>query len=92
MNGHRIHYDYPYATREEGYPALLVHAPLTALLLLDAARRNCCATRTFEYRAVAPVFCGETITLAGKTQTDRIVKLWALRPDGGVAMEAAATC
>jgi 3-methylfumaryl-CoA hydratase len=28
-NTHRIHYDRDYATREEGYPGLLVHAPWT---------------------------------------------------------------
>lgn len=27
-NAHRIHYDYPYATGEEGYPGLVVQGPL----------------------------------------------------------------
>jgi 3-methylfumaryl-CoA hydratase len=31
-NGHRIHYDRPYATQVEGYPDLVVHGPLLALL------------------------------------------------------------
>jgi 3-methylfumaryl-CoA hydratase len=91
LNGHRIHYDHPYATREEGYAGLLVHAPLTALLLLDAARRRGFSIRTFEYRAIAPLFCRETITLAGKRQPDESMSLWALRPDGGIAMQATAT-
>ncbi|HEX9647158.1 MAG TPA: MaoC family dehydratase N-terminal domain-containing protein, partial [Alphaproteobacteria bacterium] len=30
FNGHRIHYDYPYVTGEEGYEGLIVHGPLTA--------------------------------------------------------------
>jgi 3-methylfumaryl-CoA hydratase len=38
FNGHRIHYDHPYATGQEGYPGLVVHGPLTATLLLDAFR------------------------------------------------------
>jgi 3-methylfumaryl-CoA hydratase len=88
MNGHRIHYDHPYATREEAYPGLLVHAPLTALLLLDAARRHGCFLRTFEYRALAPLFCREIITLAGKSQPNGSVSLWALRAAAGVALEA----
>jgi 3-methylfumaryl-CoA hydratase len=87
-NGHRIHYDQPYATDGEGYPALLVHAPLTALLLLDAARRNGHGIRDFTYRATAPLFCRDTITLCGKTEKDGSAKVWALRPDGGIAMEA----
>jgi 3-methylfumaryl-CoA hydratase len=91
MNGHRIHYDQPYATRDEGYPGLLVHAPLTALLLLDAARRHGAALRGFEYRATAPLFCRETITLAGQAQPDGSVRLWALRPDSHIAVEASGT-
>lgn len=31
-NGHRIHYDLPYA-KEEGHPTILVHGPLQAALL-----------------------------------------------------------
>lgn len=30
-NGHRIHYDYPYATAVEGYLGLVVRGPLLAL-------------------------------------------------------------
>ena len=37
-NSHRIHYDHPYATAVEGYPGLVVHAPLQVMLLLDLAR------------------------------------------------------
>jgi len=40
FNGHRIHYDRRYATAEEGYPGLVVHAPLLATLLLDLLRRR----------------------------------------------------
>jgi 3-methylfumaryl-CoA hydratase len=32
FNGHRIHYDTPYATDVEGYPGLVVHGPLQATL------------------------------------------------------------
>ncbi len=40
FNGHRIHYDQPYATRVEGYPGLVVHGPLVATLLVDLLRRK----------------------------------------------------
>ncbi len=36
-NAHRIHYDRPYATDIEGYPDLVVHGPLTAILLSELA-------------------------------------------------------
>lgn len=40
FNGHRIHYDRDYATREEGYSGLVVHGPLLATLLMDLLRRH----------------------------------------------------
>ena len=39
-NRHRIHYDQPYATGVEGYPGLVVHGPLLALLLLELPRAS----------------------------------------------------
>ena len=93
-NGHRIHYDHPYVTKQEGYPGLLVHGPLTALLLLDAAQRHSPRpVRQFRYRALAPLFVDQPIALAGQAaradadgglQEERIVE--ALAPSGRVAM------
>lgn len=66
-NGHRIHYDHPYVTGREGYRGLLVHGPLTALLLLDAVQRHGgTAVSSFRYRALAPLFVDEPITLVGR--------------------------
>lgn len=84
FNGHRIHYDHPYVTEEEGYPGVVVHGPLIALLLLDAAvRRGGRTPKLFSYRAVAPLFCGERFLVEG-----RDLGVAALHPDRGVAMEA----
>ena len=41
FNAHRIHYDRTYATTEEGYPGLVVHGPLTAVLLMELVRFHC---------------------------------------------------
>jgi 3-methylfumaryl-CoA hydratase len=58
-NGHRIHYDRDYARDVEGYPGLLVHGPLQALAMAEAARaRGGADHRFFEYRLVAPLFDG----------------------------------
>ena len=62
-NGHRIHYDHPYATAVEGYPGLVVHGPLLALLALELPRRHS-PTETvtaFAYRLVRPAFAGAVI-------------------------------
>lgn len=56
-NAHRIHYDRKYAT-EEGYPDLVVHGPLQALLMGEAMRRrgHFATGAQFTYRLVAPAF------------------------------------
>ncbi|MGW4206037.1 FAS1-like dehydratase domain-containing protein [Streptomyces sp. NPDC004726] len=56
-NGHRIHYDRDYARDVEGYPGLLVHGPLQALAMAEAARaRGCEGDQLFEYRLRSPLF------------------------------------
>jgi 3-methylfumaryl-CoA hydratase len=57
-NGHRIHYDRPYATQTEGYPDLVVHGPLLALLALELPRIHApeLLVREFAYRLVRPAF------------------------------------
>lgn len=92
FNGHRIHYDLPYATREEGYPGLVVHGPLLALLLLGAGfERRGSTGRHFEYRALAPLFCGEAFEILAEADPptpDEGGRLWAAHPTRGLAMEA----
>ena len=57
-NGHRIHYDRPYATQAEGYPDLVVHGPLLALLALELLRIHVPEQRvcSFAYRLARPAF------------------------------------
>jgi 3-methylfumaryl-CoA hydratase len=85
-NSHRIHYDHPYVTGVEGYPGLVVHGPLTALLLMDAAARHreAAAGRVvgYQYRAVSPLYVGEEMTLAGTAYADASAQVWASGPRG----------
>ena len=62
-NGHRIHYDRPYATQVEGYPDLVVHGPLLALLALELPRVHAPGrrVRSFSYRLVRPAFVPATM-------------------------------
>jgi 3-methylfumaryl-CoA hydratase len=62
-NTHRIHYDEPYVTAVEGYPGLVVHGPLLALLLLEIPRRHRPGRRVArcDYRLSRPVFAGATV-------------------------------
>jgi 3-methylfumaryl-CoA hydratase len=78
-NAHRIHYDHPYATRAEGYPGLLVHAPLTALLLLQTGTDalGMARPRTYRYRAVSPLYAEREIALCGRRTGDAGADVWA---------------
>ena len=94
FNGHRIHYDRAFATEVEGYPGLVVHGPLIAILLLDLLRRERPdeLLARFEYRALAPLFDSAPFTVAGAPDPDgRSVALWAEGPAGDMAMTATAT-
>jgi 3-methylfumaryl-CoA hydratase len=66
-NTHRIHYDHPYVTGVEGYPGLVVHGPLLALLLLELPRRFAPDRRVteFSYRLLRPAFAGTAVVAAG---------------------------
>jgi 3-methylfumaryl-CoA hydratase len=66
MNGHRIHYDRPYAVGEEAYPSLVVHGPLMATLLADlAVRRSGKALARFDFRGQSPAFEGAALDICG---------------------------
>ena len=90
FNAHRIHYDRAYAVEVEGYPGLVVHGPLTAVLLLQLVRH---ATprpvAAFSFRGVAPLFDLGPMRLLGRPANDGVA-LEAQGPDGAVALTA--TC
>ena len=59
FNGHRIHYDHPYATGVEGYAGLVVHGPLQATWMQNMATGLLGRPpRTFAYRGLSPLICG----------------------------------
>ncbi len=94
FNGHRIHYDRAYVTEVEGYPGLVVHGPLIATLLADLVRRHLpdATMRSFDFRAVGPLFDIEPFTVNGRLDADGIhVHLWAANARGELAMQATAT-
>jgi 3-methylfumaryl-CoA hydratase len=90
FNAHRIHYDRPYAMSEEGYPGLVVHGPLTAILLLELVRHNTWRRITgFNFRGQVPLFDLAPFRLVGIPSDGRI-ELEAQGPDGKTAMIATA--
>ena len=91
FNAHRIHYDQPYATGQERYPALLVQGPLLAVLLLDLLQREAprAAVRSLEFKAVRPAFVDRPLHLRGRPE-GRSVHLWAADDEGRTTMTAKA--
>jgi len=88
FNAHRIHYDKPYATQHELYPALVVHGPLMATLLMHTAQQSQpdALLSSFSFRALAPAFVDEPLSLA-KCNESR----WEIRgPSSRRIMEASA--
>ncbi|NMG42514.1 acyl-CoA dehydrogenase [Aromatoleum toluvorans] len=89
FNGHRIHYDHPYATGVEGYPGLVFHGPLTATLLLDAFRAAHPDKRVtrFAFRAVGPLFDNTDFDVCGRITGPGTAALWT-DCDGRLTMKA----
>lgn len=88
FNGHRIHYDADYCREHEGYPAAVIHGPLSATVL--AAHAETCLGRPLQhihYRGERPAWLGLSLALHHSVSADGMA-VWTTRPDGSVAMTA----
>lgn len=84
FNGHRIHYDHPYATETEGYPGLVVHGPLIATLTLQAfgQAHPQARVRRFTYRGLRPLIAPQPFTVGGRIDGPGHADTWAGNADG----------
>lgn len=87
-NGHRIHYDRPYATEEEFYPALVVHGPLLVTLLLNLKQQHLPGRliREYHFRAVRPTFDVNPLKLEGCLKGNNL-KLWSVDQENMLCMK-----
>lgn len=93
-NSHRIHYDHPYVTTVEHYPGLVVHGPLLAVLLADAAARSAPVHHelaTFAYRFERPCFVGDELLIAADTHDPASSGLRVILGEDQTAASANAT-
>ena len=91
FNGHRIHYDLPYVTGEEGYPGLVIHGPIQATLLLNmAARLGGRPPARFAYRGLSPMTGSQSFTVRGAADADGGLRCWTEDAAGTVCMRASA--
>ena len=91
FNGHRIHYDAPYARDVEGYEGLVVHGPMQATFMAHlAAEIKGKPPKSFAYRGKSPLFVGKPFTV-NATKTDNGMSLWTAATDDHVAMQSEAS-
>lgn len=92
FNPHRIHYDRTYCIETEGYPGLVVHGPFSQQCLFDLLRDSMPGKRikTFAVRARAPLFDTSPFDVIGRPTPDG-AELWAVTPQGTIAVQATAT-
>jgi itaconyl-CoA hydratase/mesaconyl-C4 CoA hydratase len=88
-NGHRIHYDHPYATQTEGYPGLVVHGPMLATLMCRSfTRANPDSVPTsLAYRGLRPLIAPTPFRAAGRVTEAGKADLW-VEQDGTLAHQA----
>lgn len=98
FNTHRVHYDRDWARREERLDDVLVHGPLTRMLLLDeacarygmegagriAGAADCAGETVFRFRSYRPLFVDRPITIASRTAATGI-EVVALNNNGELA-------
>ena len=88
-NGHRIHYDLPYAKEVEDYGGLLVHGPLQAAFALNqlsVLQRT--VPKTFDYRCVAPLVSGQAFRVVSKRGADGDTSAVIIDSAGVLTIEA----
>lgn len=94
FNAHSIHLDPRYCQEVEGHRHLLVHGPLSFLLLMTLLRKHLAKNgsgetiKSVEYRNLAPLYAYDPLKLCGrKTQVPGKWEIWAETPDGGIAVK-----
>lgn len=91
FNGHRIHYDAPYAQGVEGYDGLVVHGPLQAIWMQNlAASIMGHAPSTFDYRGTAPLICRQPGRVEASETADGLGLRVRRLSDNAVTMEGRA--
>lgn len=92
FNAHRIHYDVAYTREVEHYPDLVVHGPLQAQLLADAAQSlRAEPLSAFRFRGIHPMFGPATLGLRATTKDQNTTELCTVAPEGHIGMQATAS-
>ena len=97
FNAHRIHLDKQYCQQIEGHRGLLVHGPLSLVIMMQIMKQHLGRIRygkhnlmsyidSIEYRNLAPLYAEEEMTVCVCKTGDAKFEVWIQGPDGGVAV------
>ncbi|MCJ1388300.1 hypothetical protein MMC18_001146 [Xylographa bjoerkii] len=102
FNAHRIHLDKQYCQETEGHRNLLVHGPLSLVLMVEVLRRHLATLGMesrdgylvgenekideIEYRNLAPLYAEEPMKVCGRAKSKGEWEVWIEGRDGGYAV------
>jgi 3-methylfumaryl-CoA hydratase len=95
-NGHRIHYDWPYATTVEGYQGLVVHGPLMTLSMTETLRLGGSTdVARVTHRNSSPLFCGQPALIErrddGAASRVELTRIGAQAPSVAITVDFTST-
>lgn len=95
FNAHAIHLDPEYCREVEGHRNLLVHGPLSLVLMLSVLRSQMVAPkilRRFDYRNLAPLYADEEMKVCVRKSRlkEKTYEVWIEGRDGGYAVKGTA--
>jgi hydroxyacyl-ACP dehydratase HTD2-like protein with hotdog domain len=95
FNAHGIHLDPRYAREVEGHRNLLLHGPLSLVLMLSVLRSQLKEGEMvlrFDYRNLAPLYAEEELKICVRKDTDKEDKydVWIEGKEGGYAVKGSA--
>lgn len=95
FNAHKIHIDPQYTREVEGHRNLLVHGPLSLVLMLSVLRsqlKDGEMVLRFDYKNLAPLYAEEEMKICVRKNPDKENKfdIWIEGRDGGYAVKGTA--
>ncbi|MCJ1256868.1 hypothetical protein MMC24_004693 [Lignoscripta atroalba] len=106
FNAHSIHLDKQYCREIEGHRNLLVHGPLSLVLMVEMLRRHLASNgglgfegehrvetqpiAEIEYRNLAPLYAEEEMKICGRDKGNGVWDVWIEGRDGGYAVKGEA--
>ena len=91
FNAHRIHLDKQFCEQIEGHRNLVVHGPLSVVLMLDMLQGYLGDSdeeiQRIEYRNLAPLYAEEPMKVCGKKKGPGEYEVWVEGSGGGLAVK-----